>query len=93
MATHECPNCGSILDLKEPTCPYCGAPNPYYEGSAPSKKPKYEPPAPRPQTTVPQQNPQAPVKQPVSFSVAVFIILLIFFWPAAIIYIIVKSIK
>lgn len=94
MATHECPNCGSILDLKEPICPYCGAPNPFYDGSTSSKKSsKPEPPAYRPTPVVEKTNYESGTKQPVSFSVALLIILFIFFWPAAIVYIIVKAIK
>ena len=81
MKEYECPGCGNIVPNTEKCCKYCGNNNPNYE-------------APKPRTVFGDAfgasqapaatTPSAPEKQ--RFSVLVFLLLLIFFWPGAIIY-------
>jgi len=85
----ECPNCGNIMLNEEEVCRYCGTPNSHFTGG--KKRPHtlskgddlriYDAP-----------NPPAQEKKG-SFNLAVFIVLLILFWPAAIIYIAVTGNK
>ena len=88
MKSFECPNCGNLMDDNEKRCKYCGSANPNYSG------PRYNP---QPVAAVnAQQNAQSstPVKkEKEKMNVLVFILLLIFFWPAAIIYAIVCMAK
>ena len=76
----ECPGCGYSLGPNEKECKYCGTKNPNYK----------EPALKILQQTPPAQVQQAPATNQKSFSVVAFILLLIFFWPGAIIYAVVK---
>lgn len=83
MKSYECPNCGNLMDEGERRCKYCGSANPNYSG------PRYNP---QPAAVNAPQNAQSstPVKkEKEKMNVLVFILLLIFFWPGAIIYAIV----
>lgn len=76
-----CECCGAILDPNAKECKFCGAPNP-----------KYVEPSKTPQAAAPMQTSGTYVqpKPKNKFSIGTFIILLIIFWPAAIVYAIVK---
>ena len=91
MAMYECPNCGSTLSDSDRNCPYCGAKNPNYNGPEPKKTPsRPATPPPAPVQPQPQPAPAPVVVKKSNFSVLLFVILLLLFWPAAIIYLIVK---
>ena len=82
----ECPNCGYVLNKSESTCKYCGTKNSNY----------VEKPAPfvfkRPSQS--SDNIQTSTKKSDSkISVGVLVVLLIFCWPVAIVYLVLKSIK
>ncbi|HPK28698.1 MAG TPA: hypothetical protein PLQ55_01780 [Bacilli bacterium] len=84
-----CNSCGGSLTSSEQTCKYCGAPNPSYVGSYSAKRricrsttaPSYTPPR-----TESRSTPAA--KKSVNWFM--FVLLLIFFWPAAIVYLIIR---
>lgn len=78
-----CNSCGGDIHSHEPVCKYCGAEN--HDYVAPARKESSEDSRPQPQNVNVQ-----PVRYS-GFNVGVFILLLIFFWPAAIIYAIVRS--
>jgi len=80
---NECQNCGAELAQTDKRCPYCGTANPNYSVPTPIVS-TYGPASSTSGSTVASQS---------SFSVGLFIVLLIFFWPAAIVYAIVKSVK
>ena len=87
MAVHSCANCGSELSDGDKYCPKCGAANMHYvpteshlTGPASSDTGLY--------SSASKTNP--PMKR---LNVFVLIVLLICFWPAAIIYAIVMSVK
>ena len=81
---HECPNCGYVFSGNERECKYCGTSNPdYTPGDTVSKVS-----AASKSTT----NAAAGEKKS-DFSIGLFIVLLIFAWPVAIIYAIWKSLK
>jgi len=78
--THECANCGADLLNSQKTCKYCGSPNPNYVApilpTFTSGSTDYHTGATATTSKV---------------NWVVFVILLIVFWPAAIIYAIVTS--
>ena len=88
MQTYECPGCGNIITEGEECCKYCGNANPIYV----TPRRSFFTPTPTSDTTA---NPQAsvPVVPRKKFSGLLFIILLIFFWPGAIIYLIIYAIS
>jgi len=86
MKTIECPNCGASLTTSDACCKYCGSANSeYIKPSSPSVN-RYTPQNVS-NTSSSSSNSEK------KFSVGVFIFLLIFFWPGAIIYAIFTSTK
>lgn len=85
MANYECPNCGNIISSNDPECKYCGTRNPNcsFSARAVPVRTSNSNGAAEPETS-PKKN---------NFSVGIFIVLLIFFWPGAVIYAIVASTK
>lgn len=81
-----CNSCGGDLLASEKVCKYCGAANPNYVAPVQNEAPR--PSAPRFDNQRPQPS-YIPTKAP--FKLGTFILLLIVFWPAAIIYAISKS--
>lgn len=80
---HECPNCGYIWSKNEKNCKYCGTINPTFV--TPPTTPTFFS-----QST---NNDMSTVQNKSNFSVGIFILLLIFCWPAAIVYLIIKNVK
>jgi len=89
-----CNSCGGSLTSSEQTCKYCGAPNPSYVAPTAQRRrifarggyrsttaPSYTPPR-----TESRSTPAA--KKSVNWFM--FVLLLIFFWPAAIVYLIIR---
>ncbi len=82
MSSHnECPNCGYDFASNDRVCPYCGTSNPLYVAPATqapvaNPTPSYVPPT--------QQK-----KKEQGVNWVIFILLLIFIWPAAIVYLLV----
>jgi uncharacterized OB-fold protein len=77
----ECQACGNIIYFTDEKCPYCGSANnqKYYQ---------------QPKTVFTYQTREQQVKGRDPFKEinwVIFIVLLIVFWPAAIVYLIVKS--
>ena len=87
MQTYECPGCGNIITEGEACCKYCGNANPIYVAP---RKPLFTSNPVEDTTTTSQTSVTKPGKR---FSIVIFIILLIFFWPAALIYAIATAIK
>lgn len=93
----ECPNCGYVMPNNEKVCKYCGTANSEYS-FAKSVKELFVPPVPAEKETKTQpltkvnttsyNNTSKKSKLPIN--IFVFILLLIIFWPAAIIYLIYK---
>ena len=81
----ECPNCGYVLNKSDKCCKYCGTKNPNYV-----EKPVVVNNQPAEQSSKIQT---ATIKTDAKISIPLFIVLLIFCWPVAIIYLILKSIK
>ena len=82
----ECPNCGYVLNKSEKSCKYCGTKNSNY----------VEKPAPIifSQPTQSSDSIQtSTIKTNSKISVPVLVVLLIFCWPIAIVYLVLKSIK
>ena len=84
MKDFVCPNCGNIVVESEPECKYCGTKNPNFNGESTAVAIKEN------DSNGSQQASSGDKK---NFSVALFVILLIFFWPAALIYAIIASTK
>lgn len=90
----ECPNCGYLLNSAEKVCKYCGSLN---SGFVEVK----QAPKPRELQTVlshnynnnNNSNNNQQVKKDKDFGCLIFVLLLIFFWPAAIIYLLVKGLS
>ncbi len=82
---NECPNCGYDWSKNEKYCKYCGTSNPTFV--EPKKAPTFNflQPNNTNDSNEEKSNDGNNVSQ-TKFSVVAFIILLIFFWPAAIIY-------
>lgn len=76
-----CPNCGAVFTTSLDRCKYCNTPNPNYVETGNKNK--------NIQTT--SNKSYAEQKKEKKFNVLVFILLLICFWPAAIVYAIVAS--
>lgn len=83
----ECPNCGYSFSASDAKCPYCGTANPDYVAPAkpvstitPSQAKDY--------FSDPMSKPAPSKKKEPNW--IIFIILLIIFWPAAIVYLLVK---
>ena len=81
MAVSKCPGCGADLTNDQKECPYCGAKNPNYVAPKPVVQPTF---------TYSSGPKPAPVAGS-SINWLVFIILLLIFWPAAIIYLVLKK--
>ena len=81
----ECPNCGYDLNKGDRECKYCGTKNPHY----------VEKPAPifHAQSHTETVTTATPAKNDSKISIPIFILLLIFCWPVAIVYLVLKSIK
>ena len=77
----QCPNCGYQMGQHESNCKYCGTNNPSFKKES---KPNYN-------FTFPSSN-EAQSKNN-NFSWGIFILLLIVFWPVAIIYLIMNNVK
>ncbi len=83
-----CEYCGGILNPNAKECKFCGAPNPKYVEPVSYNRTQTE----TPQAAAPMQTSGTYVqpKPKKKFSIGTFIILLIIFWPLAIVYAIVK---
>lgn len=84
---HECANCGADMLNSEKVCKYCGSPNPNYVAPI-----LHEVVSPFLNTSS-STGTSAPKTAPAKVNWLVFVILLIFFWPAAIIYLVFVSAK
>lgn len=78
---NECPNCGYQFSPKDATCPYCGTANPSYQGSY------HENTSSLPHQPYTSTN-NKKGKKDAKFNVLIFILLLFFFWPIAIVYLV-----
>jgi len=78
----QCSNCGYQMGQHESNCKYCGTTNPSFKKES---KPNYN-------FTFPSSS-DGNETESHNFSWGIFIVLLIVFWPAAIIYIIINNIK
>ncbi|MDY0316729.1 MAG: hypothetical protein WC185_01930 [Acholeplasmataceae bacterium] len=76
----QCPNCGYQMGQHESNCKYCGTNNPSFKKET---KPNYN-------FTFPSSN---EAQSNNNFSWGIFILLLIVFWPVAIIYLIINNVK
>jgi uncharacterized membrane protein YvbJ len=81
---NECPNCGYSMTKNEPNCKYCGSINPLY------KKPFY-PTSPSNNTSNTQQPNSSDDDKNINW--VIFVVLLIFCWPVAVVYLLVKLSK
>ena len=81
----ECPNCGYVLNKSDNCCKYSEKKNPNYV-----EKPVVVNNQPTEQSSKIQT---ATIKTDAKISIPLFIVLLIFCWPVAIIYLVLKSIK
>lgn len=86
--TYECPSCGNLCQSEEAKCPYCGTPTPnggkdrkvFTINTPPIPGIKFEQDYSRPESE----------KKHADINVCLLIFLVIIFWPAAIVYVIVK---
>jgi uncharacterized Zn finger protein (UPF0148 family) len=84
MTEHQCKSCGNPLNSKQTHCQYCGSSNPIYKSDAFKQE---------------AHKTYEQVKQAVSttnddgINVCLLIVLIIVFWPAAIVYAIIKMKK
>ncbi len=79
----ECPNCGAKLDSSMLCCPYCGSENENYI------RPQKEVNITRLNPILSEKKKTAPTLKKPRISIGILILLFIFCWPAAIIYLIV----
>ncbi len=79
---HECPNCGYNFSQSDKVCPYCGTSNVNFKGLQGPKK-----------NVVKNQPIKINEMEAKGFNVVIFILLFVFFWPAAIIYAVVTATK
>ncbi len=77
-----CKSCGGNISSNEKFCKFCGASNPNYLEESKQKSDNF-----------PIKTENKIIEVPEKMNVAVFIILLIVFWPAAIIYLLVNESK
>lgn len=82
MPSYECPGCGNLIPENEKCCKYCGGGNPNYV------KPLFAPANTSSSGSTSTSN-SANTSGKINW--AIFIILLIVFWPGAVIYAIVAS--
>ncbi|MBR6288406.1 MAG: hypothetical protein IKR19_03660 [Acholeplasmatales bacterium] len=91
---YECPNCGYDLNQSERECKYCGSLNQNFV-AVNHVVPQRNTPSILNQTNNNNQSNQGNTKtstpQQNSFGCLIFVLLLIFCWPAAIVYLIVKG--
>ena len=90
----ECPNCGYQLNQAERVCKYCGSPNSSFV-MVPQRESNRQVPSILNQNYSNQSNSNSNnstnTTQKKDFGCLIFVLLLIFFWPAAIVYLIVKG--
>ncbi|MCR5706605.1 MAG: hypothetical protein K6G48_07405 [Acholeplasmatales bacterium] len=79
----ECPNCGAMMDVHDKCCKYCGSANPNY------KAPYY---AKANDLNNVIKNSTDELKK-ADINIVVLVLLFIFCWPAAVVYLIVKMSK
>lgn len=85
---NECPNCGYQFSSRDAKCPYCGTANPNYSSIFnPSKNDSSSDTNSAYKSTVTNN------KKDTKFSLLLFIVLLIVFWPLAIIYLVITTVK
>ena len=90
MAQFECPGCGASLTTSDKECKYCGLKNANYK--VPESKPIQYNNQSQPATNYYNYNQNnSPAKSEKKINWLAFFILLILFWPAALIYIVVKN--
>ncbi|MCR4698313.1 MAG: zinc ribbon domain-containing protein [Bacilli bacterium] len=93
MANFECPNCGNIVPESDRCCKYCGTANPNFS----NPKKGFNNITSTLNSTFRSSNNSSSsssassAKSKKQFSVGIFVLLLIFFWPAAIIYLLVTT--
>ena len=75
-----CKKCGAQLSSKDKTCPFCGSVNPNYIGTDSSPFSSA--------TIIDEQKSKKTSSFKANYSWVIFWLLVIFFWPAAVIYII-----
>ena len=85
---NECPNCGYQFSSRDAKCPYCGTANPNYSSIFNSSKNDSSS-----DTNSAYKSTVTNNQKDTKFSLLLFIVLLIFFWPIAIIYLVVYLVK
>lgn len=87
-----CPNCGATMTTSDKYCKYCGSANPNYV--KPASLSSFFSSASSSSSQPSSSRDNSSIKLDYSkFNWVVFIVLFIFFWPAAIIYLIVNMTK
>lgn len=86
----ECPNCGYVLNNSEKKCKYCGSLNQNFVAVNSPAVAQRQIIQYNNQNNIPQNRNTVPQKKN-NFSILIFVILLIFFWPAALIYVLLKA--
>lgn len=85
---NECPNCGYQFSSRDAKCPYCGTANPNYSSIFNAAKNDSSS-----DTNSAYKSTVTNNQKDTKFSLLLFIVLLIFFWPIAIIYLVVYLVK
>ena len=85
---NECPNCGYQFSSRDAKCPYCGTANPNYSSIFNTAKNDSSS-----DTNSAYKSTVTNNQKDTKFSLLLFIVLLIFFWPLAIIYLVVYLVK
>ena len=84
---NECPNCGYQFSSRDAKCPYCGTANPNYSSIFNSSKNDSS------SDTNSAYKSTITNNKDTKFSLLLFIVLLIVFWPLAIIYLVITAVK
>ncbi|MBP5092071.1 MAG: hypothetical protein J6328_05905 [Bacilli bacterium] len=93
---HECENCGYTFSGNERKCKYCGTPNPNYTQSGTNWRKVLSDVTGGGSTSTPTNASDNGINKVVTksgFNIVIFIVLLICFWPAALVYAIIKALK
>ena len=87
---HECPNCGYVFSGNDRNCKFCGTPNPDYTPTYGIKN-AISNAAANLGVSSSNSSDAAPAREEKKFSLLIFLLLLIFAWPVAIVYAILKA--
>ncbi len=93
MEANKCPNCGASINEREEhvtTCTYCGG---TIINKAAKDEPKVAPAAPSPSSTIFNANEPHPARINLKFKGGIFLLLLIFAWPLAFLYLAICKIQ